>query len=149
MEKDPKSLKLAATFIKFPVSGLIFLVSAPLLWAQETTASQTFTLYPPSVYMQLFLACSGGGPCARTEKFKVTSRPKGCCILTVTNGDGRGSSEVSSYEVFLNDQKVLLSDTRNSQAPVKILKNNRLKVVLTGPPSSKVFILIAYDPRKL
>ena len=110
---------------------------------------QQFTGYPPSVYMQSFLACSSDKPCTRTDNFQVDPVPNGCCISTVTNGDGRGTDETRSYEVFLNGRKVVPADhSRNAQAPVTVLRSNTLKVVLTGEPSSKVFVLIAYDPRK-
>jgi len=70
-------------------------------------------------------------------------------VLIVTNGDGRGTDEVSSYEVFLNGQPVLpTGKARNAQAVAKVQQDNTLKVVLTGKPHSKVFILIAYDPRE-
>jgi hypothetical protein len=70
-------------------------------------------------------------------------------MLTVTNGDGRGTDEVSSYEVFLNGQRVLpTGKAGNAQAAVKVLQDNTLKVVLRGGPQSKVFILIAYDSRE-
>jgi hypothetical protein len=111
--------------------------------------SSAFTGYPPAVYMHVFLACPGDKPCTETEDIRVDPMPKGCCVLTVTNGDGRGTDEVSSYGVFLNGQRVLPSGkARNAQAAVKILQDNILKVVLTGGPHSKVFILIAYDPRE-
>ena len=75
--------------------------------------------------------------------------PNGCCILTVTNGDGRGTDEARSYEVFLNGKGVVPMDhSRNAQTPVKVGRSNTLKIVLTGEPFSKVFVLIAYDPRK-
>ena len=110
---------------------------------------QTFAGYPPAVYMQFFAACPGDKPCSRTENFRVDPVPKGCCVLTVTNGDGRGTDEVSSYEVFLNGQQVLpTGKDRNAEEAVNILQDNTLKVVLDGGPHSKVFVLIAYDPRE-
>jgi len=109
----------------------------------------TFTGYPPSVYMQFFTACSADKPCTRREEFRVDSVPKGCCVLTVTNGDGRGAGEVRSYEIFFNGRRVLpTGNDRNAQAAVKVLQNNTLKVVLIGGPRSKVSILLAYDPRE-
>lgn len=99
--------------------------------------------------MQEFHPCSFDGPCERTEEFSVDPIPSGCCVLGVTNGNGLGRNEVSNYEVFLNGERVIPRDTaRNVHAPAKILKRNRLKVTLAGDPNSKVFILIAYDPRQ-
>ena len=73
---------------------------------------------------------------------------EGCCVLTVTNGDGRGTDEVSTYLVFLNGKRVLAAgQAQHSSAVVKVHQDNTLKVVLTGEPYSKVFIQIAYDPR--
>jgi hypothetical protein len=140
---------LSTRSLKFTLCVFACLISAMPLHAQEAKTDgpkQPFTLYPPSLYMQVFLACPGNS-CTRTENFRVDPMPKGCCVLTVTNGDGRGTDEVSSYEVFLNGQRVLPTDkARNDQAPVKVLQDNSLRVVLTGGPHSKVFILIAYDP---
>lgn len=127
------------------------LISTCLLQAQEATVAyqQRNTGYPPSVYMQPFFPCSADAPCTRTDDFRVDPVPNGCCILTVTNGDGRGTDEVRSYEVFLNGVKVVPVDqSPSARAPVKVLRSNRLKVILIGEPHSKVFVLIAYDPRQ-
>jgi len=126
------------------------LISVCLLKAHATVAHrQRNTGYPPSVYMQSFFPCSADAPCTRTHDFRVDPVPNGCCILTVTNGDGRGTDEVRSYEVFLNGEKVVPADhSPNAQAPVKVLRRNTLKVILDGSPHSKVFVLIAYDPRQ-
>jgi hypothetical protein len=106
------------------------------------------TFFPPSVYTQFFSACSSDRACTRSEKFRVDSVPRGCCVLTVTNGDGHGTDEVSTYLVFLNGKRVLpAGHTQHSSSVVKVHQDNILKVVLTGEPYSKVFIQIAYDPR--
>ena len=127
------------------------LVAAALVTAQDLGKNhppQAFTGYPPSVYMQVFPACSNDKPCTRTEDFRVDPVPTGCCVLTVTNGNRLGKDEVRSFEVFLNGKSVIPSDhSRNAQTPVAVQKSNRIKVILTGEPSSKVLVLIAYDPR--
>ena len=132
--------------------AFFYLVTAALATAQEAKTDHpqpSFTGFPPSVYMQPFLGCSLAAPCTRTAEFRVDPVPNGCCILTVTNGDGRGTDEARSYEVFLNGKRVFPADhVRNAQAPVKVLRSNTLKVILTGEPLSKVFVLIAYDPRQ-
>ena len=98
--------------------------------------------------MQFFQACSSDKPCTRTEDFRVDPVPKGCCILTVTNGNGQGKDEVRSFEVFLNGKSLVSSDhSPNAQATVAVQTNNKIKL-MTGEPSSKVFVLIAYDPRQ-
>jgi hypothetical protein len=94
------------------------------------------------VYMRYFGACSTDKPCTQSKKFRVASIPAGCCTLSVTNGTGHGTDEVKSYEIFLNGKRVL------PQAQVEIRRQNTLKVVLVGEPSSKVFIRFAYDPRQ-
>jgi len=133
------------------IAGLC-LVAATLVTAQDVGRDrppQNFTGYPPSVYMQVFQACSSDKPCARTEDFRVDPVPKGCCVLTVTNGNGLGKDEVRSFKVFLNGQNVVPSDhSPNAQATVAVQTSNRIRVILTGEPSSKVLVLIAYDPRQ-
>jgi hypothetical protein len=127
------------------------LIATALLTAQETTLDhpqQTLTGYPPSVYMGFFQACSTDKPCSRTADFRVDPVPKGCCILMVTNGNGLGKDEVHSFEVFLNGKSVITADSQNAQATVAVQTSNTIKVILTGEPSSKVFVLIAYDPRQ-
>ncbi len=112
---------------------------------------QGFTGYPPSVYMHSFLACVSDVPCAQTDKFRLDQVPTGCCVLIVSNGDGRGTDEVRSYEVFLNGERVRVVPTdhsRSAQAAVKLRATNTLKVVLSGAPHSKVFVLLTYDPRR-
>jgi hypothetical protein len=94
------------------------------------------------VYMRYFGACSTDKPCTQSKKFRVDSIPAGCCTLSVTNGTGHGTDEVKSYEIFLNGKRVL------PQAQVEIRRQNTLKVVLVGEPSSKVLILFAYAPRQ-
>jgi hypothetical protein len=109
---------------------------------------QTFTGYPPSVYMNFFQACSPDQPCTRTDDFRVDPLPKGCCKLLLANGDGKGNDEVQTYEIFLNGKSVLASSQRpNGVASVKLEATNKIEVVLTGKPSSKVFVLMAYNPR--
>ena len=69
--------------------------------------------------------------------------------MTVTNGDGRGADEVSSYEVYLNGESVLPpAGKRNAAVATKIIQHDEIKVTLTGKPNSKVFVLITYDPRE-
>jgi hypothetical protein len=127
------------------------LIAVPLIAAQETTRNhlpQTFTGYPPSVYMGVFQACSSEKPCSRTENFRVDSVPKGCCILLVTNGNGLGKDEVRTFEVFLNGKSAVPADhCQNAQAKVEVRSSNTIKVILTEP-MSKVFVLIAYDPHQ-
>ncbi len=99
--------------------------------------------------MRPFLACVSDTPCAQTDKFHLDQVPTGCCVLIVTNGDGQGTDEVRSYEVFLNGERVIPTDhSRSAQSAVKVRPANTLKVVLSGPPHSKVFVLLAYDPRQ-
>lgn len=110
---------------------------------------QGFTGYPPSVYMRPFLACVSDSSCTQTDKFHLEEVPVGCCVLIVTNGDGQGTDEVRSYEVFLNGLRVILTDhSRSAHAEVNLRPTNTVKVVLSGAPHSKVFVLIAYDPRQ-
>jgi len=134
--------------VEFTFRVFACLTIPALLWAQEAKTDnpkQSFTGYPPAVHMHFFLACPSDKPCTRAEDFRVDPVPNGCCVLTVTNGDGRGTDEVRSYQVFLNGQQVLpTGKARNAQAAVKVLRENTLKVVLAGGPHSKVFILIAY-----
>lgn len=113
------------------------------------TPSQGFAGYPPAVYMNFFLTCPKESPCIRTDNFRLDTAPHGCCLLLLTNGDGRGHDEVRNYEIFLNGDRVVPSNhSRNTQAEIKLQASNSLKVLLSGDPKSKVFILIAYDPRK-
>jgi hypothetical protein len=99
--------------------------------------------------MQFFQACSSDKPCTRTEDFRVDPVPKGCCILTVANGNGQSKDGVGSFEVFLNGKSVVSSDhSPNAQATVAVQTNNNIKLILTGEPSSKLFVLISYDPRQ-
>ncbi len=132
------------------VASLCALIAAPIT-AQEKGEQpmQGFTGYPPSVYMHPFLACVSDAPCAQTDKFHLDRVPTGCCVLIVTNGDGQGTDEVRSYEVFLNGERVVPTDnSRSAQATVKLRATNTLKVVLSGTPRSKVFVQVAYDPRQ-
>ena len=137
---------------KWFACAFFYLVTTAIFFGQEAKTDHpqpSFTGYPPSVYMQPFLGCSSEAPCTRTAEFRVDPVPDGCCILTVTNGDGRGTDEARSYESFMNGKKVIPADhSRNAQALVKVLRRNTLKVVLTGEPFSKVFVLIANDPRQ-
>jgi hypothetical protein len=127
------------------------LLAAILLLGQEpgNAPGQSFTLYPPSVYMHEFHPCSSDKRCEKTEEFQVDPVPNGCCVLVVTNGNGRGKDEVRHYEVVLNGERVIPDrESRNAQATVKISLRNTLKVALTGDQSSRVFILVTYDPRQ-
>ena len=127
---------------------LVCLISTARLMAQDHP-HQRFTGYPPSVYMKFFPACSSDKPCTRTEDFRVDPLPKGCCILTVTNGNGLGKDEVRSFEVLLNGESVIPADhSPNAQATVTVQTSNTIRVILTGEPNSKVHVLIAYDPRQ-
>lgn len=122
--------------------------SAPLTSQQKSQPMQGFTGYPPSVYMRPFLACASDAPCTQMDKFHLDQVPTGCCVLIVTNGDGRGTDEVRRYEVFLNGERVVPSDhSRTAQVTVKLQPNNTLKVILNGGSHSKIFVLLAYDPR--
>jgi hypothetical protein len=129
-----------------------WLIATALLSAQQTIVDhpqQTFTGYPPSLYMGFFQACSSDRPCARTEDFRVDPVPKGCCILMVTNGNGLGKDEVRAFKVLLNGRNVIATNhAENAQAAVNLQTSNTIKVVVTGDPTSKIFVLIAYDSRQ-
>ena len=132
------------------VASLCVFTTAPIP-AQEKAEqpAQGFTLYPPSVYMRPFLACVPEAPCAQTDKFHLDQVPASCCVLLVTNGDGQGTDEVRSYEVFVNGKRLVpTGHSRSAQAAVTLQANNTLKVVLSGALHSKVFVLFAYDPRR-
>lgn len=129
-----------------------------LLRAQETNIPSDirkldiqklgFTGYPPLAYDHIFLSCPSEGACTRTDKFRIDPMPPGCCILTVSNGDGRGTAEVRSYEIVLNGKRVVASSkTRYANVPVRLRASNTIRVVLSGGPQSKLSVLIAYDPR--
>jgi hypothetical protein len=123
------------------VGSLRAFMTAPVA-AQERAEQpmQGFTGYPPMVYRHPFLACA--------SKFHLDEVPRRCCVLIVRNGDGQGMGEVRSYEVYLNGKRVVPSDhSRSAQAAVKLRASNTLKVVLSGAPDSKVFVVLAYDPR--
>jgi hypothetical protein len=127
---------------------LLCLIGTARLTGQEHLP-QGVTGYPPSVYMQFFQACTSDKPCTRTEDFRVDPVPKGCCILMITNGNGLGKDGVRSFEVFLNGESVIPADhSPNAKAAVPVQTSNTIKVILTGEPSSKVLILIAYDQRQ-
>src|SRR5215469_3145131 len=79
-------------------------------------SEQGFTFYPPSVYMRVFPGCVADSPCVTSESFEVRSVPTGCCVLILTNGDGASHDEVGSYEVFLNEKRVIPEGrSRNAQ----------------------------------
>ena len=59
------------------------------------------------------------------------------------------TAKICSFEVFLNGKSVVSSDhSPSAQATVAVQMSNNIKVILTGEPSSKVLVLIAYDPRQ-
>ena len=119
-----------------------------MIFAAVVHPQRRYTGYPPSVYMNFFLSCSSDGPCIREDTFRVDPLPRRCTIL-VTNGDGRRTDEVSSYEIFLNGERaVAAGNSQNTQGTVKLQSSNTLKVILRGSPQSKIFVLIAYDPRE-
>lgn len=94
-----------------------------------------------SVYSEVFLGCGSGVPCTRQKLFPVDPLPSGSCSLSVQNGDGRGTDEARSYEVFLNSEKVIpVHYSGNAQVHVKVLSKNTLTVVLTGEAFRKVFV---------
>jgi hypothetical protein len=129
----------------FLIASLCAFITAPTT-ARKTQRYQckAFTGYPPSVYTQFFQACSPEKPCTRTDDFRVDPLPKGCCIMLLTNGDGKGNDEVHAYEVFLNGKRFLPEgDSRNAQAAASVQASNKIKLVLTGKPDAKVFVLIS------
>src|SRR5258708_3977970 len=101
---------------------------------------------PSSMYAELFLGCDSDVPCTRQKNFPVEYVPSGSCSLAVQNGDGRGTDEAGSYEVFLNGERVIpVHHSGNAQVHVKVLSNNTLKVVLTGESFRRAFIEILCD----
>ena len=137
--------------------ALLSLVSTRLLSAQEPNVptglqkldpqKPGFTGYPPMTYDHVFLSCPSDGACTRTDKFRVDPMPHGCCILTVRNGDGRGTDQVHSYEIFLNGKRVASNSSQYANAPVKLRGSNTIRVALSGGPQSKLSVMISYDPR--
>jgi len=141
------------------VFALISLMSPRLLNAQDTklppdirkldTQKLGFTGYPPLPYEHIFLSCPFEGACTRTDKFRTDPMPPGCCILTVSNGDGHGTDEVRRYEIVLNGKRVLVSSQAGyPNVPVKLRASNTIRVVLSGGPQSRLSVFISYDPRQ-
>jgi hypothetical protein len=135
--------KRALPWIGYLLCGVVCVICA------ACTKPQAFTGYPPSIYMTGFRGCAGEKACIQRGSFHVDQIPKGCCVLLVTNGDGKGADEMSSYEISLNGQQLLpAGNARYANVPVKLLPDNTLTAVLAGRENSKLFVLIAYDPRK-
>lgn len=112
--------------------------------------SPCFTRYPATVYvyMQAFQPCSSDVPCTRTDRFRLNPLPNRCCSLMEINGNGQFEDRVLSYEVFLNGKRIASVNRFESLNTLrfKVLRSNKLKVILTGEPSSKLFVLIGYYP---
>lgn len=125
-------------------------ISPAIAKAQEATAVHSKPSgAPSSVHTQLFLACGSEAPCTRTDTFRVGPVLNGSCVLNVRNGDGRGTDEARSYEVFLNGEKVIpVHRSGNAQAPAKVLRSNTLKVILTGERFRRVFVTILCDAQQ-
>jgi hypothetical protein len=113
----------------------ISVVVAALIVFTSRAASQS----PP--YEHSFRVCPSDLPCSVTDSFKAADVPRNCCILTVTNGDGQGSDQVRSAEIYFNGEKEVLD--RHRQAIVYPRKNNIAKVILEGDPHAKVDVRIA------
>jgi len=123
-------------YVMTPRNGLKFI-------RRELTGKEEAT----RVYIDLFRPCAAQTPCIRTERFQVDPMPKGCCTLTVSNGDGQGHKEARSYEVFLNGKKVILTaHSGNTQVLVTLLQRNTLKVVLAGESHAMMSVQITSDP---
>lgn len=126
---------------------LLHLIRPAVPKAQEVTAPHSeLGAAPSSVHTQLLLACSSEAPCTRTDAFEVDPVPNGRCVLNVRNGDGHGTDEARSYEVFLNGEKVIPAHRAgNAQAPAKVQRSNTLKVILTGESFRRVLVTILCD----
>jgi len=124
--------------------SLLFLICAAATKTQVATKPHPKpSANPSSVYTELFLGCDSDVPCTQQKTFPVDPVPSGGCSLAVRNGDGRGTDEARSYEVFLNSERVIpVHHSGNAQVHVKIFSNNTLKVVLTGESFRKVFLEI-------
>ena len=81
--------------------------------------------------------------------FSLKSIPNGCCVLEVMNGVGRKDRAVSTYEVYLNGERVIKATASDfATAAVKLSNRNTLKVVLRGKPSASIMLMLADDPGK-
>jgi hypothetical protein len=141
--------------VKNVAYSLLLLVVIALLplflysYSNQDGEDQTRTFVPPSVYMNIFKACSATEPCTRTVDFRVKKVPAGCCVLTVVNGDGKGNDKVLSYQVSLNGERVVrTTGEKYSQIAIKVAESNTLKVILVGQPTSSIFVTFNYDPRQ-
>ena len=127
-----------------------WLSCAFLLFVFSPTASSTQEAKPSApplrVYWQLFTGCDSGESCTRKETFQVGPLPRGNCALTVRNGDGFGTDETRSYEVFLNGERVIpVHRSGNARVDVKVLGKNTLKVVLVGESFRRVSVEVLCD----
>lgn len=144
---NPRLAKSVTASIGILLTG--FVMALTMSSPAPGHAQQTFTGYPPAAYLHVFLACPGDKSCTQTDEFHLKEIPKGCCVLLVTNGNGRRTNEVTSYQIFLNGKETIPArNDRNTQAAVSLLKDNKIEAVITGPPQSAIQTLIAYDPRE-
>jgi hypothetical protein len=114
---------------------------------EKTTPDTKLTAATSPIYTQVFSGCFEPS-CIRTDTFRIGSLPNANCMLQVQNGDGRGTDEARSYEVFFNEDRVIAAHrSGNAQAHVKVLSNNAVKVVLTGEVFRRLFIEIVCDAK--
>jgi hypothetical protein len=129
----------------FLAAALILVTLTPIV----PTVAQQKTFVEPTLYVNAFKACGSDDLCTRTADFSLKSIPNGCCVLEVLNGGGSKDRQVSSYEIYLNGERVITP--RNAEfasAAVKLSGENNLKVVLKGKQEAAIAVMFAYNPRQ-
>lgn len=81
----------------------------------------------------------------------ITSQPGTPYIVTIADGDGRGIPPVTSAEIELNGQVIagpgkVSTSSRYLTIPVSVQAKNVIKVTLTGPKDSELFIGVGPAP---
>jgi|SRR5215470_7590740 len=111
-------------------------------------AGALFSGYPPTVYMHTFFACPRQ-VCTRKDSLEIDSIPPGCCLLTISNGDGHGTDEVQSYEIFVNHKLIASSHHKSKDfASLRLRRRNTVEARLRGEGQSKLSVMIVYDARQ-
>ena len=149
---SPKPLMLVLVLL-VPTVGLVTLTTTQRFVRHRlfsSTTPQSFTFYPPLLFMQKFQMCDPKSRCephrtvSKTATFTLTRAPAQCYIQVINGTAGKHTAD--AVHVTLNGRQIVFDHTDSEYtAKVRLNRINTLGIELSGPADAYIWLIVSHS----